>query len=335
MIYFLTDILLIIAGWLVYAFNGLTPAISYRSMLNLHCRTNGLSSNLIYFITKLFSRKKVFKSNSVKNSLMSNVSQAQRDKMLYDLREFGYCICPTTLNAQTCQNLISFASNTYANPWDSEGLIHEPMQFDKSISGYAKLQFEKNDLAGNSDIQNLMADSSILSFVQDYFKVQPIIDCINMWWSFPASCASDEIAQTFHFDFDRVKWLKMFIYLTDVDKNSGPHVFVRNSHKSEARRAELLSRGYVRIADEDIEKIYTHNEINELYGKVGTVLFVDTSGFHKGKVPKNRERLVFEMQFSVSLLGANYPNIKLGTFVQPALREMMQGYPHIYSLFTH
>ena len=43
--------------------------------------------------------------------------------------------------------------------------------------------------------------------------------------------ADSEAAQMFHFDLDRIKWLKFFIYLTDVKINSGPHVYVSGTHK--------------------------------------------------------------------------------------------------------
>ena len=156
-----------------------------------------------------------------------------------------------------------------------------------------------------------------------------------MWWSTPhLDHAADEIAQRFHFDCDRVRWLKIFIYLTDVTPESGPHVFVRHSHLREARRADLIGRGYVRLPDEDVARVYRPEEFATICGVAGTVLFEDTSGFHKGTRPEKRERLMLEYQFSCNLFGANYPSMRLQGPVRPRLAEARARLPAVYPHFT-
>ena len=60
----------------------------------------------------------------------------------------------------------------------------------------------------------------------------------------------------FHFDLDRICWLKVFIYLTDTDEDSGPHEYVETSHQVGAKPQELLNEGYSRISEEKIKKHY-------------------------------------------------------------------------------
>jgi hypothetical protein len=74
-------------------------------------------------------------------------------------------------------------------------------------------------------------DSRILNVVTRYFGAKPTISNINCWWSFSARQSVKE-AQFFHRDMDDYKFLKMFIYLTDVAEESGSHIFVEGSHKS-------------------------------------------------------------------------------------------------------
>ena len=48
--------------------------------------------------------------------------------------------------------------------------------------------------------------------------------------SLAISAKSDKVdehaAQMFHFDMDRPKWLKFFIYINDVNEKNGPHFFI-------------------------------------------------------------------------------------------------------------
>ena len=56
-----------------------------------------------------------------------------------------------------------------------------------------------------------------------------------MWWSSKSNFNDPKSAQEFHFDLDSIKWLKFFIYLTDVEANTGPHIYVKGTHNSKKR----------------------------------------------------------------------------------------------------
>ena len=51
------------------------------------------------------------------------------------------------------------------------------------------------------------------------------------WWSFTNKNQALEKTQYFHRDLDSLNFLKFF-YLTDVDQNSGPHQYIKYSHKN-------------------------------------------------------------------------------------------------------
>lgn len=325
----------VVIGGAYYSLKGITPHRTFIAMINLHCSTNGLSSKFVHQILRWIRPSKNIKSNPHANELLGALTKEQQDEMLAELKNDGFCIASVKLSDDICSHIMDFAKTTPAEPWDSAGRIYEKAIYDKNRSGIGKFQFDKNDIVKISDIQNLLADSSIISFAQNFLGCFPVIDSVNLWWSLPNDGkASEEIAQTFHFDCDRAKWLKMFVYLTDVDKNTGPHVFVKNSQKSEARRASLLKRGYVRVSDVDMAEVYDPDEIVELCGAKGTIMFVDTSGFHKGKPPITDERLIFEIQFSDSLFGANYPKIDIKSPLSENLAIAFIDRPSAFQLFN-
>ena len=68
-------------------------------------------------------------------------------------------------------------------------------------------------------------------------------------------------AQYFHYDNDFKKFLKIFIYLSDVDFESGPHSFVQYSHNKKKFK-HLISK---RLSDSEIINSYGKENIKELW----------------------------------------------------------------------
>jgi hypothetical protein len=75
----------------------------------------------------------------------------------------------------------------------------------------------------------------------------------------------------FHRDAEDFTFLKLFIYLLDVEPKNGAHCYIRGSHHC----SELTARGPVK--DEDIEYIFpNHKQI--IPGKAGSGFLADTWG---------------------------------------------------------
>ena len=116
-----------------------------------------------------------------------------------------------------------------------------------------------------------------------------------MWWSFPRPSSVEEkskAAQIFHRDLDDFKFAKFFIYLTDVEQDDGPHVYVKKSHKpnfKDTLRDKFLIH---RVEDKNISKRFKESDVAEIHGKAGTIFFEDTYGYHKGMPPTKKARLL-------------------------------------------
>ncbi len=95
----------------------------------------------------------------------------------------------------------------------------------------------------------------------------------------------DEEVETnfWHKDRDGVKLVKIFIYLSDVSHESGPHFFILGSHK----KKPLRFVPQFRYEDKVIKKYFNNNNIFEICGDKGTCFIEDTSGFHRGSKPIN------------------------------------------------
>jgi len=131
-----------------------------------------------------------------------------------------------------------------------------------------------------------------LSVANAYLGCTPTISSLSVRWTFPNS-GKPAVVQAFHRDCDDWRFLKMFIYLTDVDEGTGPHTYVRGTHKKAAR---LFARPY---SDDEAAHKFGRDQFEVFLGQRGSSFMCDTYGVHKGEVPTNKPRLIFLVQYSV------------------------------------
>lgn len=143
------------------------------------------------------------------------------------------------------------------------------------------------------EVIGIANDPFILRVVSEYFGCKPIINDIEAWWSLPGREKPHE-AQYFHRDDDAIRFVKLFIYLTDVGDGDGPHVFVRGSHRSR----KLLDGG-VRRTDEEVAASHDASDIRRFTGPAGTVFLEDTYGLHKGELPRDNPRLILQVRYTL------------------------------------
>lgn len=132
----------------------------------------------------------------------------------------------------------------------------------------------------------------VLSLAGAYLGCCPTLSSVGLRWSFPSAAEATDV-QRFHRDPDDWRFVKLFVYLTDVDENSGPHVYVQGSHRASvalrARSHDLTQ----------IEKTYGPKAAITVTGPRGTAFMADTAGIHMGMPPSNQPRLMLVAQYSL------------------------------------
>jgi len=100
---------------------------------------------------------------------------------------------------------------------------------------------------------------------------------------------------------------KLFIYLTDVEMENGPHVYVEGSSVSSKLRKIR------RYEDLEIFHAFGKDKVKYFIFPKGAAFLVNTYGFHKGLLPNKGNRLLFQVQYSLSPIGIeNYEPIDIG-----------------------
>jgi len=134
----------------------------------------------------------------------------------------------------------------------------------------------------------------VLNAVSQFLGAKPTISYMAAWWSLPAM-DGPEGPENYHRDWDDYRFVKLFLYLTDVDLDSGPHGFVRGSHKS----LRLTQRR--RYSEEEVEEAFSDPADRMIItGSKGTHFLETTAGVHRGFPPKRKKRLIFQVLYSLT-----------------------------------
>jgi hypothetical protein len=323
------------SGYLIYLFRRETPAFGYHAMVGLFCLTGGRSNDFMSRLIGLVKRPYRFHRPV---GVLGDMTAASTRMLIVDaLRRDGYVMLPSVLPPDVCQRLLDYSlrqpSRTRVMD-NRRAFADQSVLYDRKTPAAVRYDFSMADLLANTDVQQLLADQSLVSVAQDYLGARPSVDVLAMWWHTAFSDTPDsEAAQYFHFDMDRPKWLKCFIYLTDVTKASGPHIFVAGSHRTGGIPRSFLERGYVRLMDDEVDAEFGADRIIEFVAPRGTIILEDTRGLHKGAHVRSGDRLMLQIQFSNSLFGGTYPRARFNGELTASLREAMSCYPKLYSAF--
>lgn len=323
-------------GLVHFGIFGKTPDIAYQSMIYLFCTTKGRFSD---WVSSLISLKhppiSLVNTKGVLGDMSDRKNLAQ---IVGQIRNRGFVVFPSALPNEVIDRLHKFTRKTpgLARRMDEQ---NTSLYVGKKIyTGFGpaavRYDYDPGDLLNNEDIQTLLADGSLLSIVQEYLQCLPIADVLSMWWhtNFDDK-PNSEAAQFYHFDMDRFKWVKIFIYLTDVGEENGPHSFVEGSHKTGAIPTHILNKGYVRISDEEISRTYSLDLVHSFVAPRGTIIIEDTRGMHKGSHVRGDSRLILQMQFSNSLFGATYPKATISNIKSESFKRVLDSSPRIYGQY--
>jgi len=306
----------------------------------LNQATNGISSDKFSRIITSFRNNSSAKGSWRSSSLFPWIKNADLPKIVETLDRDGIYIFDQVIDNNFLDAIQKYALSTTADliaPHVTSKTRSVKLRgvFDPNrplANGYF---FDEGEMMNQPDFQQFCGDPLLLAIARDYLGVEPQLNEITSWWSAAFSRnPSSDMAQLFHNDLSHIKWLNIFIYITDVDKNSGPHTFVIGSHKPDKQGEELRSRGLVRIADEEIFKSFGKDRILDITGPRGTVFIADTRAYHKGQRPISNHRLVLQM----ILVNSLFPDIgkKKWDVVpkNPTLIETIKNHPRMFDRYN-
>lgn len=175
----------------------------------------------------------------------------------------------------------------------------------------------RNLLGEVPELLSIGLDPDVLGCVAGHLGAPPLLLGIEAWVSFakPDEDISARDAQLFHFDLDDYRFVKQFVYLTDVDEGTGPHVYAPTTHRPKEIR-EMRSRhaalnggaperfdewyfGALRKTDDEVREICGVEPVS-ITAPAGTRILANTEGLHKGAIPRTGDRWMVQFLYGIS-----------------------------------
>ena len=208
-------------------------------------------------------------------------------------------VSPLTETGYQPVNLVGLSKAEDIRRYFEEFQVHDPYggtpgEFwpNEATAATHVAHFNDETILRAPHVLSIANDSDVLAAVSQALGAKPIISSLIAWWSIPHPGEARQ-AELFHRDVDDWRFIKLFVYLTDVDVDSGPHAYVPGSHRSAGLR-EIR-----RYSDAEVEAAYPGQTLI-ITGKAGSAFLENTQGLHRGIPPRSRQRLLFQVIYSLS-----------------------------------
>ncbi len=261
------------------------------------------------------------------------------ERTLNKLNSDGYAILDTKFSPEIVQELSSYFASAPCTLTSDEELNMAPedrvvVDFENPLA--VKYSVDTNTVLMNATVRKMLLDRGLLQIAQEYLGSTPIVDIVTAWYSFPTANPSHEAAQFFHFDLDRVRWLKAFLLLTDQTIETGAHVYIPGTQRDGGISSDLLAKGYTRLQDPDVENFYPKDTWKSMVAPAGSILLEDTRGLHKGISLKRDHRLMLQFEYAQTLFG-NVPflaTVPLDNYQDEYWNTMKRNHPEVFAALS-
>jgi hypothetical protein len=203
----------------------------------------------------------------------------------------GYCLLPDLVGPTRAAVLRThFAHFMVRDPYNAAHGLFRP---EAAPAGVHVAFYDHAAVASAPEVLAIANDPTLISIVGAALGAKPLITYLAAWWSFPHEGGAIQ-AENFHRDVDDWRFIKLFVYLTDVGPEAGPHVYVPGSH-----RAARLTR-IQRYPDEAVAAAFGPDALRLFIGPAGTAFLENTFGLHKGTPPTSAGRLILQAVYGLS-----------------------------------
>jgi len=274
----------------------------HRTRTRFAARVNRVASGL--------ERKGVVATYEVHDRLLANRASRRRyaqaapvlddvqQGVLERLREEGYASLPLSELAPDTgvwQDLEADAARFVAET--EAGLANEREGGESALRRRAGKEFLVRkyswgvELGFDDPWVRLGTNPRLLDLANAYLEMWSKLEYVDVWYTPPAGADDRRSSQRWHRDFNDRHLLKAFIYLVDVDEETGPFEYVpRSAPGGELDRLwpwKPLGDNYP--PEDEFAKQLDGRSVTFTAPK-GTIIFCNTSGFHRGGFATGKPR---------------------------------------------
>jgi len=149
------------------------------------------------------------------------------------------------------------------------------------------------DLGLDDPWLRLGVNPRLLDLANAYLRMWSKLEYVDVWYTPAAGGDERRSSQRWHRDFNDRHLLKAFVYLVDVDEDTGPFEYVpRSAPGGELEKLwpwRPLGENYP--PDDEFAKAVDDRSVTFTAPK-RTIIFCNTSGFHRGGFAKGKSRVL-------------------------------------------
>lgn len=196
----------------------------------------------------------------------------------------------------------------------------------------ARLAHVRRDVCLMPETWELIRKLRLRDVASIYLGCDPILTSVDSWHVVPLTLSSDSnslysaAAQTYHYDMDWIRFLKIFINLTPATMDSGPLEYVPFSHTKKNVRYFRDGR-FEQLIDEGTDVAFAS-------GNPGSTFFADTSGIHRDGRALGANRHVLQVEFSVSSFGSKFQYNDVYKSCRDAVHPIRNKFPASSRMFA-
>lgn len=222
----------------------------------------------------------------------AHMTDAQIENSVSELQELGWNILPWRFSEADIAELCDFAFSTRAYVMDPNERI--AISRDSIPNKHGRYKWRMSDVIRVPAVQRLLADGAIPRIAQGYIGCRPLLTNIELWLD--PVIEGTYGAHIYHYDNDGPAFLKFFVYLHDVDLDTGAHTYIERSQSRHKPEQFRVSQRYGR---EELLGYYGEQSEQVFAAPAGTILAEDTAGFHKGTTLRKGYRLLLQLQYAM------------------------------------
>ncbi|HYY02254.1 MAG TPA: hypothetical protein VE736_00075 [Gaiellaceae bacterium] len=216
------------------------------------------------------------------------------------LHEDGYATLPLSdlLADQTVWNELDANATTFIADTEAE-LAREQAGGESALRRRPGKEFVVRKYAWGVQLGlddpwlRLGTNPRLLDVANAYLGMWSKLEYVDVWYTPPATAEQRRSSQRWHRDFNDRHLLKAFVYLVDVDADTGPFEYVpRSAPGGELERLwpwRPLGDNYP--PEGELEDRIDGRAVTFTAPK-GTIIFCNTSGFHRGGFAKTKPRVL-------------------------------------------
>lgn len=239
------------------------------------------------------------------------VSRADARQAGIDAKDYGRLEEGVEEFARTATDRIAAARTSYSDSLSLASLEHNRDRFRRffrdrdqaKLDDYIlKMQPEDSVLAADHPLLSVGLSPTVLNVVSEYMKLLPKLIYTDAWYSIPIDVGKRIGSQQWHRDPEDRQMVKVYLYFSDIDAEAGAMEYILATSNSAGRPGLEIGHWEAAGANlypsaELVESRFPPDQRFSCSGPIGTLLFCDTTGLHRGGISTTKPRVVATWTF--------------------------------------